>query len=44
MVVVSTLPHTEFGPNDYREDASYFIDNRSKPHYGSLALDFFFDE
>ena len=25
MVVVSILPHTEFGPNDHREDASHFI-------------------
>ena len=25
MVVVSTLPHAEFGPNDHREDASHFI-------------------
>ena len=25
MVVVSMLTHAEFGPNDHREDASYFI-------------------
>ena len=25
MVVVSILPHAEFGPNDHREDASHFI-------------------
>ena len=25
MVVVSILPHAEFGPNDIREDAPYFL-------------------
>ena len=25
MVVVSILPHAEFGPNDHREDAPHFI-------------------
>ena len=24
MVVVSILPHADFGPNDYREDALYY--------------------
>ena len=24
MVIVSILPHAEFGPNDHREDAPYF--------------------
>ena len=24
MVVVSLLPHAEFGPNDHREDAPHF--------------------
>ena len=25
MVIVSILPHAEFGPNDHREDAPHFI-------------------
>ena len=25
MVIVSIVPHAEFGPNDHREDASHFI-------------------
>ena len=25
MVIVSILPHAEFGPNDHQEDAPHFI-------------------
>ena len=29
MVVVSILPHAEFGPNGHREDARLFIEQKS---------------
>ena len=31
MIVVSILPHVEFGPNDHREDA---------PHFTMLSVNF----
>ena len=33
MVIVSILPHAEFGPNDDREDAPHFIQNRLHVDY-----------
>ena len=30
MIVVSILPHAEYGSNDYQEDAPHFIFDTSK--------------
>ena len=48
MVVVSILPHAEFGPNDHQEDAHHFIykkiiiNSRSEFRVGELSLLFTF--
>ena len=44
MVVVSILPHAEFGPNEHRKDAPHFIKVHCLRIYRSYYIKTFLDD